>query len=313
MPPERFDHYMARANAAYYARRDPFQDFATAPELTQVFGELLGGWARIVWRMMGEPAPVMLVEAGPGSGRLMADALRAFGPDAAVHFIETSPRLREAQRARVPAAIWHEALAQVPAGAMILLANEFLDALPVRQFVRRDTGWCERHVENGAYLELPVTVDLPDDPPGSVREVNEAARAFVASVAARDAVALFIDYGPAQAGAGDSVQAIRDGAAADPLAAAGEADITAHVDFSALAKAARQGGAAAQGPVKQNAFLTALGLHQRTDQLALLHPEQAAALRMAARRLTAPEAMGSLFKAFAVCPPGLPTLPGFES
>ncbi len=304
---------MARANAAYYAARDPFADFTTAPELTQVFGELLGSWARVVWQMLGAPTPLLLVEAGPGRGVLMADALRAFGPGAEVHFIETSARLRAAQREQVPAAAWHETLEEVPAGPMILLANEFLDALPVRQFVRRDAGWQERHVEAGAYLELASDEPLPDDPPGSVREVNQAAREFVAAVARRGAVALFLDYGPEHGGAGASVQAIRNGAAADPLAAAGEADLTAHVDFAALQAVARREGAATQGPVKQNAFLTALGLHQRTDALARRAPAQAAGrLLAAARRLTAPEAMGSLFKAFAVCPAGFPPLPGFE-
>ena len=303
---------MARANAAYYAARDPFADFATAPELTQVFGELLGGWAKVVWRMLGAPTPIMLVEAGPGRGILMADALRAFGPGASVHFIETSARLRAAQRERVPAAVWHETLKDVPAGAMILLANEFLDALPVRQFVRRADGWQERHVEAGAYLELASDEPLPDDPPGSVREVNEAAQEFVAALARRGAVALFVDYGPQRGGAGESVQAIRNGAPADPLAAAGEADLTAHVDFAALAAAAMRAGATTQGPVKQNTFLTALGLHQRTDALARRAPAQAGRLRAAAQRLTAPEAMGSLFKTFAVCPAGFPALPGFE-
>lgn len=313
MPLERFDRFMARANTAYYASHDPFADFATAPEMTQVFGELLGGWARVAWHMMGAPAGIMLAEAGPGRGLLMADALRAFGAEVEVHLIETSARLRDEQRRRLPHAIWHETLDELPPGPMILLANEFLDALPIRQFVRADEGWAERYVEDGAFSTLPLHIELPDDQPGSIREVNEAAQAFVAALARRGAVALFLDYGPMNSGAGTSVQAIRDGKSADPLAAPGEADITAHVDFTALAAAARAAGADAQGPVKQNAFLTALGLHQRTDALAQKFPDQAARLRAAAQRLTAPEAMGSLFKAFAVCPAGFPPLPGFEA
>ncbi len=309
--PERFDRFMARANAAYYAARNPFEDFATAPELTQVFGEVLGGWARVAWEMMGAPGAKMLVEAGPGRGVLMADALRVFGR-ADVHFIETSPRLREEQKQRVPDATWHDALADVPDGKMIVIANEFLDALPVRQFVRRADGWRERYVLDGGYVELATDFALPDDAVGSVREVNEAALAFVREVARRRAVALFIDYGPAVSGAGESVQAIRAGGFADPLVEPGTADITAHVDFFALANAARDAGADVQGPVKQNAFLTALGLMQRTGALARKFPEKAEALRLAARRLTAPEAMGSLFKAMAVCPAGFATLPGFE-
>jgi SAM-dependent MidA family methyltransferase len=196
---------------------------------------------------------------------------------------------------------------------LILLANEFLDALPVRQFVRREAAWMERYVKERAYAELPAETALPDDKEGAVREVNEAAATFVTAVARRGAVALFIDYGPMHGGAGESVQAIRDGKPADPLAAPGAADITAHVDFAALAAAARAAGADVQGPVKQNAFLTALGLHQRTNALAQKFPDQAASLRAAAQRLTAPEAMGSLFKALAVCPPGFPALPGFEA
>jgi NADH dehydrogenase [ubiquinone] 1 alpha subcomplex assembly factor 7 len=310
--PERFDHFMARANQAYYATHDPFQDFTTAPELTQVFGELLGGWARVVWTMMGADQNIILAEAGPGRGTLMADALRVW-PGANVHFIEMSHRLRAEQAHRVPHATWHDSLQTVPGERMILLANEFLDALPVRQFIRREDGWRERYVENSAYTEQPTDMTLPDDPPGTVREINEAAQEFVQDIARRQAVALFIDYGPAETAPGESVQAIRGGKYADPLAEPGSADITAHVDFAALAAAARAAGAAAQGPVKQNAFLTALGLMQRTDMLAQKSPAYAEKLKLAARRLTAPEAMGSLFKVLAICPLDFPTLPGFES
>lgn len=296
---------MARANAAYYAERKFGSDFVTAPELTQVFGELLGAWAKIVWQMMGAPAEVMLVEAGGGRGVMMADALRVWAAPA-VHFIEMSPRLRAEQAARVPRAHWHDGLETLPDGPVILLANEFLDALPVRQFVHRETGWMERHVQDGAYIELPTAEVLPDDPLGAVREVNEAALAFVRALAARGGVGLFIDYGPLASAPGESVQAIRGGKYADPLAAPGEADITAHVDFAAISRAVHT-----QGPVKQNAFLTALGLYQRSDILAQKHPHKADALKLAVQRLTAPEAMGSLFKVLAVCPENFPTLPGF--
>jgi NADH dehydrogenase [ubiquinone] 1 alpha subcomplex assembly factor 7 len=303
---ERFDHFMARANAAYYATHDFSADFCTAPELTQVFGELLGAWAKTVWQMMSAPESAILAEAGPGRGTLMADALRAW-PGANVHFIETSPRLHAEQQNRVPQAIWHDSLATLPKAPIILLANEFLDALPVRQFIRRETGWMERFVESGAYVEHPTNHALPDDPIGSIREVNEAALEFCATLAARDAVALFIDYGPLQSAPGSSVQAIKNGKYADPLAAPGTADITAHVDFAAIAAIANT-----QGPMKQNAFLTALGLFQRTDFLARKHPDKADNLRLAAQRLTAPEAMGSLFKVLALCPKEFPRLPGFE-
>jgi SAM-dependent MidA family methyltransferase len=309
---ERFDHFMARANTAYYAARDPFADFVTAPEISQVFGEILGGWARIAWQMMGSPPGIQFVEAGPGSGALMADAIRVFTP-ASVHFIEISALLRKAQAKRVPHATWHDSLAAIPHLPTILIANEFLDALPVRQFIRQAGGWMERYVEAGKYVELPAEMDLPDDPEGSVREINEPAQTFVSEIARRRAVALFIDYGPEKSAAGESVQAICAGKYASPLNQPGTADITAHVDFAALAGAARAAGADVQGPIKQNAFLTALGLFQRSDLLAQKNPAHAENLRLAARRLTAPDAMGSLFKVMAVCPNGFPPLPGFES
>lgn len=296
---------MARANAAYYANVPFGQDFTTAPEITQVFGEVLGAWAKIVWQILGAPENIILAEAGPGRGVLMADALRVW-PMKNVHFIETSPKLRALQKQNVPHAHWHESLASLPDGPMILLANEFLDALPVRQFIRRETGWMERFVEDQHYVELPTDDQLPDDPVGSVREVNEAALDFCKNLAARQAVGLFIDYGPAQSAPGESVQALRNGTYADPLASPGAADLTAHVDFAAIKRIVH-----AQGPVKQNYFLTALGLYQRSDKLAQHHPEKALDLRLSVQRLTAPEAMGSLFKALAVCPPNLPPLPGF--
>lgn len=296
---------MARANAAYYATQNFSTDFVTAPELTQVFGELLGAWAKVVWQMLGTPSNAMLVEAGGGRGVMMADALRAWNAPA-VHFIETSPRLRAEQARRVPNAHWHDSLASLPDGPVILLGNEFLDALPVRQFIRREMGWMERYVQDGAYVEHPADYDLPDSPAGEVREVNEAALEFVRALAARGGVGLLIDYGPMQSGAGESVQAIHNGQYANPLANPGSADITAHVDFAAIARTVH-----CQGPVKQNSFLTALGLYQRSDALARKNPHKADALRLAVQRLTAPEAMGSLFKVVAVCPEHFPTLPGF--
>ena len=202
---------MARANAAYYATHDPFADFTTAPEITQVFGELLGAWAAVQWQAMGQPDPVVLVEAGPGRGTLMADALRAaalmpgFRAALQVHLIETSPRLRIIQAAAVPGAVWHDTLDSVPAGPILLLANEFLDALPIRQFVQRGDAWTERHVQDGTLVELPLGEGSsrvgtagpeslhptlsheqkrePGD--GLVFEVNEAALAFVMSISKR--------------------------------------------------------------------------------------------------------------------------------
>lgn len=324
--PERLDRFMARANAAYYATHDPFADFTTSPEISQVFGEIVGLWAAVAWQTLGRPDPVLLVEAGPGRGTLMADALRAvrkvmpgFAAALRVHLIETSPRLRAAQAARVPEASWHDSLETVPAAPMILVANEFLDALPIRQFVRRGDGWTERFVADGAWAEQPA--DAAAVPPGrdaaegQVVEVNEPARAFVASVARRlrghPGVGLFVDYGPARSTAGDSLQAIAGRKPAPPLSPLGSADLTAHVDFADMAAAARAAGAAAQGPVTQSEFLVALGVFQRTEALARGRtPEQVTALRQATQRLADPRAMGDLFKVLAVTSPGCPGLPG---
>jgi NADH dehydrogenase [ubiquinone] 1 alpha subcomplex assembly factor 7 len=326
-PYERLDAFMARANAVYYATQDPFADFTTSPEISQVFGEIIGLWAAVTWQLVGSPSPVSLVEAGPGRGTLMADALRAArraAPDFAaalnVHLIETSPRLRTAQSSRVADATWHHDLSEVADGPMILLANEFLDALPIRQFVRRGAGWTERFVADGQWVEQAA--DPAAVPPGrtaaegEIVELNEPARAFVGAVSERltrhPGVALLLDYGPERSAAGDSLQALARKRPVDPLLRAGSADLTAHVDFSDLAGVARARGAAVQGPVPQGGFLTALGLFQRTERLARgRSPAQAAALLEAAHRLAEPAAMGHLFKALAVCSAGCPGLPGF--
>ena len=175
---ERLDSFMARANAAYYANNDPFADFTTAPEIAQMFGELLGAWAAVVWQAMGAPDPVLLVEAGPGRGTLMADALRAvarvapaFRAACRVHFVEISARLAAVQARVVPDAVWHGALADVPAGPAIVLANEFLDALPIRQFERRGGAWFERHVQEGRFVLVP-SVRQGEAPEGAVAEEN---------------------------------------------------------------------------------------------------------------------------------------------
>ncbi len=322
---ERLDHFMARANAAYYATHDPFADFTTAPEISQVFGESLGLWAAVTWRLLGAPAPVAFVEAGPGRGTLMVDALRAITravPDfrmaVRIHLIETSPRLRAAQRERIGDAVWHDAIDTVPDGPMILLGNEFLDALPIRQFVRRGGGWNERLVGPAGVIEessgFDPAVEAAD---GDVVERCEPAEALSANLAARllrhGSAALFLDYGPETSAAGDSLQAIRGGQPADPFGPPGTADLTAHVDFTRFGAAARVVGAQVHGPIPQGLFLARLGLFQRTNQLARhLEPRQAAAMMEGARRLAEPDRMGRLFKAIALVSPGCDTPPGFE-
>jgi NADH dehydrogenase [ubiquinone] 1 alpha subcomplex assembly factor 7 len=327
--PERLDHFMGRANAAYYAGRDPFADFTTAPEISQIFGEIIGAWAAVVWELLERPVPVILAEAGPGRGTLMADARRltarvapAFHAAASVHLIETSPRLRTEQAARVPDATWHEGLETLTEGPLIFLANEFLDALPIRQFRREDGQWAEHYVQDGAFVPVPCAApnapflefDAAED---GILEINEAAETFVTALAERLAdqggVALILDYGAA-ANPGDSLQAIRARRPAEPLRYAGEADLTALVDFGAVARAARRAGAAVQGPIPQGAFLGRLGLFQRAERLTRgRSPAETAAVMAGARRLAEPLAMGGLFKAMAITACSLPPLPGFAA
>ncbi len=329
---ERLDAFMARANAEYYARHNPYADFITSPEISQVFGEIIGLWLITAWMFAHRPDRFLLVEAGPGRGTLMDDILRAMRSAmpacraaAQVHFIENSASLRAKQAARVPDATWHDRLDTVPDGLMFLIANEFLDTLPIRQLVRRGSGWCERHVAAGAWVERPLpprdaAVLVPKRPgiqQGSVVEINEASRAFVDAVSrriARDSgVALLIDYGPARSAAGDSLQAIGGGAFTDPLANPGHADLTAHVDFSDLAAVARQRGVTTHGPVTQGEFLSAWGAFDRARQLAAGRPKHAQALHQGVMRLTDsrpedPGAMGAIFKVLAISPRGWPNM-----
>ena len=329
--PERLDRFMRRAASAYYAGRDPFGaggDFTTAPEMTQAFGECLGLWAAIAWQAMGRPDPVIFAELGPGRGTLMADALRAcaemapgFRAALRVHLVETSPRLREAQADRLGTAVraWHDDIGALPAGPAIIIGNEFLDALPIRQFIRRGAGWMERFVVDGGFAERPA-IDAPplpaEAPEGAIQEVNEAATTIAAALAGRIAaqggVALFIDYGYGAGGFGESLQAMTRHGSADPLGPPGEADITAHVDFAALAAAATKSGAAVQGPMPQGVFLARLGLFSRAAILARMDAANAQRHLAAAQRLAAPEHMGRLFKAICLAHPALPPLPGFE-
>lgn len=319
---ERLDAFMARAGAAYYAGRAGLgRDFTTAPEMSQAFGECLGLWCAVTWQAMGAPPRVVLAELGPGRGTLMADALRAvremappFAAALELHLVETSPLLRAAQAARF-SATWHDSADTLPPGPMLLLANEFFDALPIRQYVRRGAGWTERFVASGAFVEQPAA-QQGEGPEGAVREVCEAGLALAASLGARLAreggAALILDYGPARSGLGDTLQALRDNAPADPLAEPGQADITAHVDFAALATAARAAGAAAHGPLPMGLFLQRLGLMARSAMLARSAPASAGAILAAAQRLVAPEGMGRLFKALALAHPALPVPAGFE-
>lgn len=323
---ERLDAFMARAAQAYYARGEGIgRDFTTAPEMSQAFGECLGLWAAVTWQAMGAPERVVLAELGPGRGTLMADALRAvhemmpaFARAAEVHLVETSPGLRAEQARRLPGRVagWHDDAASLPPGPAIILANEFFDALPIRQFVKRAAGWRERFVENGAFVELDSD-HAEEAPEGAIRETCapalSVAQALAARLAAQGGALLALDYGPEKSGFGDTLQALRDNEAVDPLSEPGAADITAHVDFAALASAGRAAGAAAHGPLLMGLFLQRLGLMARSAMLARSHPASAGTILASAQRLVAPEGMGRLFKVLVLAHPSLPTPAGFET
>ena len=319
---ERLDAFMARANAAFYAQPDPLAHFTTAPEISQAFGECLGLWAAVTWQQMGAPAPVWLVELGPGRGTLMADAWRAVGEmvpgfqaAARIALVESSASLRRRQGAALAgiAVQWFDRAEDVPPGPAIILANEFFDALPIRQFIRREGGWMERFVADGAFVEQACDQELPAAPEGSVLERGEAGQALAAHLAARIAAqggaALLLDYGPAETALGDSLQALRAHQAADPLGPPGSADLTAHVDFAALARAAA--GADVHGPIPQGLFLQRLGLMSRAAMLAQSAPPQAGMILSGAQRLVTSEGMGRLFKVLCLCQPGLAVPAGF--
>ena len=341
--PMPLDRFMALANGhptlGYYATRDPFGsagDFTTAPEISQMFGELLGIWVAEVWRACGAPAECSLVELGPGRGTMMADALRALhvAPECYaaldVHLVEASAVLAAKQRAALAACgkkiTWHISLDTLPNGPAIILANEFFDALPVKHFVRGKDGWHERLVGLGKALtfvwglsdqaDRALKTDAPD---GATLEIGAAARDVMTLVAERivreGGALLVVDYGHMQTQIGETLQAMRKHRFVEALDAPGEADLTAHVDFAALARAAEAAGARVQGPVTQAFFLAQLGIDVRAKKLARnATPTQAAAIVVARDRLTAcakPTDMGALFKVIAVVREGAPPLPGF--
>jgi NADH dehydrogenase [ubiquinone] 1 alpha subcomplex assembly factor 7 len=340
--------YMAEAlghpRFGYYATRDPLGvggDFVTAPEISQMFGELIGLWCAVVWQAMGRPRPFRWIELGPGRGTLMADALRAgravpgFGEAATLHLVETSPVLRRVQAETLAGAspprppLWHADLSGVPEGPMILMANEFLDALPIRQFERTADGWHERLVaanERGDGLVFALSPPIPrppllspavvDAPVGAIAEVSPAVIGVIDAIGRRLAgaggAALIVDYGHPRSAAGDTLQALRDHAYHDPLVDPGLADLTAHVDFEAVLRAAAEAGARPFGPLHQGLFLDRLGLNARAKALlARATPAQAEAIRTAHHRLTAADQMGTLFKVVSLQHPGLPPPPGF--
>lgn len=322
----------------YYTTREPFGrggDFTTAPEISQMFGELIGLWAAVTWQCLGMPDRVILAEMGPGRGTLMADLLRAaraappFLAAAEIWLVETSPRLREHQRQTLAGhrVQWCEGFEDLPDGPMILVANELFDALPIRQFAKVAGQWHERMVGLDADDSLTFVVDpaiaapdLPADildaPDGAMVEISDAGRSLAAAIGRRfnrqPGVALVIDYGPARSGIGDSLQAVRQHRFHPVLDTPGEADLTAHVDFEALATAAVP--ARTWGAIAQGLFLQSLGIQSRAATLA--HGKDAKTTEQITsqmRRLIAPDEMGTLFKVIAIASPILAAPAGFAA
>jgi SAM-dependent MidA family methyltransferase len=327
--PLRLDRYMAlvlgHPQHGYYMRRDPFGaegDFLTAPEISQVFGELIGVWCAAAWRGLGSPAAFHLVELGPGRGTLMADLLRAarvvpeFGAAATVHFVEMSPVLRAAQQRQVPQGRHHATLDTLPDGPFILVANEFFDALPIRQFEKRQGRWFERVIGlDGDALTIGLAPAPTFSSPvvaaeGEIVEVSEARTAVARQIGERllrqPGAGLIIDYGHDRSAAGDTLQALRRHAFVAVTAAPGACDVTSHVDFEALAGAVKAGGARAAALMSQGQFLEAMGLAARFARLAAAADAATRAqLGRAKARLADRDQMGNLFKVLACHSPGL--------
>lgn len=314
-------------------------DFITAPEVSQMFGELVGLWVAAAWQEMGAPDNVRLVELGPGRGTMMLDVLRAakaakkFYAAIVLHLVEVSPKLQELQRQRfagldVPM-WWHPSLAEVPDGPIIIVANEFIDALPVHQAIKQADGWHERVVavaDDGALVMRPAQDVLPnfaatlprelrDAPEASIYEWRSDTVAFdIGRRVRNDGAALIIDYGHARQGLGETLQAVVGHSFADPLQAPGEADLTAHVDFATLAISADIIGARSHGPVSQRDFLMGLGIDKRAAALKAARPDKSAEIDAALARLTGtgPNEMGGLFKVLAIADPKIGPLPALQ-
>ncbi len=315
-------------------------DFTTAPEISQVFGELIGIWAAVAWRAMGAPARFRLIELGPGRGTLMADALRAARivpgllAAADIHLVDSNPLLREAQRTtlaharHLPPVTWHDSLTSDIAGSepALIIANEFLDALPIRQMVFIDGTWRERCValDQTGRFEIapgaPATPDtLPTDRPprdGDILETRPALDEVIAMLARaatpQPMAALLIDYGHNQSGYGDTLQAVRRQQHVSIFDSPGQADLTAHVDFAEVSRHARAHGLAVDGPITQSHFLLGLGLGERTGQLLqTARPDQAGLIEAGARRIADPLGMGGRFKVACARTASMPMLPPF--
>ena len=324
--------YMRVANTAYYGRADPLGvegDFITAPEISQMFGEMVGIWLSDLW-LRHRPAACHYVELGPGRGTLAADALRTtqrFGWEPSVHFFENSPALRAKQLRAVPDAIFHDNLESLPTDApLFIVANEFFDALPVRQMVATQAGWRERVVARNSeagFAAMPGATAADDLIPeqfrsaamGSIYEICPDASSIVQQLSARLAkqggVLLVIDYGYIYPALGDTVQAVENHRYADPFHNPGQIDLTAHVDFYELSNCAKNAGLLVAGPNDQGAWLSGLGIDRRAQILAASNPNKSAEITAARHRLVDPDAMGALFKVLAAYAQDWPQPEGF--
>jgi len=326
-------HFMAESNARYYTTRDPLGeegDFITAPEISQMFGELIGLWLADLWVRMGSRKRIHFVELGPGRGTLSKDALRAasrYGFEPQVHFVETSPELRKLQLEAFPEATHHDDLSTLPDDApLLIVANEFFDALPIHQLVRSAQGWHERMIGLDGDDLVFVAGDKPMDaivPPswgkasqGTMIETSAAASTVMAEIARRlmqqGGAALIVDYGSFELRAGSTLQAIRAHEKVDPLAHPGEADLTAHVDFELLQDVAKKNGADVMGLTMQGDWLRKMGIELRHEALLRKNPADAAKLKRQLDRLIDDEQMGTLFKVLGVCGRRWPNGAGFD-
>ena len=324
-------HFMGIANAHYYATHDPLGtagDFTTAPEISQMFGELVGAWLADLWDRAGRP-PAHYVELGPGRATLAQDALRSMvlaGLNPTVHFVEISPALRKVQAERVPAAAFHDDISTLPHdGALLIVANEFFDALPVHQLIRGARDWHERRISAQGSLFLPVAdravpeslipKALRDVPVGSIIESAPASVAIATALARRlrtqGGAALIIDYGYDGPAVGETLQAVKGHRYANPFDAPGDHDLSAHVDFATLGAAAALAGAEVAGAIAQGAWLGALGIATRAAALAQASPARTEEIKSALHRLTDVSAMGSLFRVMALRAPAWPEPAGF--
>ncbi len=325
--------YMASANAVYYATRDPLGtdgDFTTAPEISQMFGELIGLWLCDIWLRAGKPK-VHYVELGPGRGTLARDALRTaakLGLTPEIHLVETSPVMRLRQAENLPSPQWHDSVATLPDDApLFIIANEFFDALPIHQMEKTEAGWHQRDVQVTADRVEPVLGRaIPDAivpeglrgaAVGSIIETSPMSVRIMGQLAERlkrqGGVGLIIDYGYQGPAIGDTLQAVKAHKFADPFQCPGDQDLTAHVDFATLFAMAEAKATVVSGPVGQGQFLMRLGISARTLALSNAKPEEASARASERDRLTADDAMGRLFQAMAMHHPDWPQPDGFHA